>query len=188
MHKAKINALFAAMVMMVIIGGIAAWAKLTSDHCVGNPSAQAASFRGDKECPAIGNVDGVKLAIPRAYLFGPVTYKGDDIWKTTSAGGRKRRPSFANEIENFGILVRLSDFRPIETQRDREDYQNVESRMGPAVLPPQNRWILVGVNSSAAYISPDCRSGMRCYFEGSRKDDLFEQTHERPTARTAGIL
>jgi hypothetical protein len=169
MHKAKIKALLGIVFVMVVLGGAAALAKITGHSCVGNPKAQASWFSGDSECPAVGNIGGIRLAIPPAYLFGPVAYKGDDVWKP-APGNRKHAPSFANEIENFAILVRLRDFRPIETTRDRQDYQQVESNIAPAVLPTQNRWILVGIKSSAASISPDCRRGVRCYFDGIRKD------------------
>jgi hypothetical protein len=168
--KANIKALVGLVFVMLMIGGVTVWTRMTSDRCVGNPRMHAGWLGGDSECPAVGNVGGVKLAIPQAYLFGPVVYAGDDIWSTAPRKSRKQRPAFANEMENFAILVRLSNFRPIETRRDREDFQKLESKTALAYPPPQDRWIVVGLKSSSAYVSPDCRSGMRCYFEGILKD------------------
>jgi len=88
-------------------------------------------------CPSLGRMNGVKLAVPQHYLLGPKGYKGIDK--------RPQTNSFDNELDNFAIRIRLTNFKPIETFRDRDDYSKLGSLIG--VPPPENRWIHVGVKA-----------------------------------------
>ena len=113
-----------------------------------------------KLCPRLGNMNGVKLAIPQHYLLGPTTYKGIDIWNAESFKNRPTNPTFANEIDNFAIKIRLSTFKPIETRKDRDDYAKLGAIVG--VPSADNRWIHVGFDRRD-YIF--CRGSMKCRFD-----------------------
>jgi hypothetical protein len=97
-------------------------------------------------CPSLGRMNGVKLAIPQHYLLGPKGYKGIDIWNAESYKKRPQTNSFDNELDNFAIKIRLTNFKPIETTKDRDDYGNRSSPAGPA--PVENRWIHVGIEAN----------------------------------------
>ena len=96
-------------------------------------------------CPSLGRMNGVKLAIPQHYLLGPKGYKGVDIWNAESYKNRPRTNSFDNDLDNFAIRIRLTNFKPIETRTDRDDYGKLGSLIG--VPPMENRWIHVGITS-----------------------------------------
>jgi len=72
-------------------------------------------------------------------------YKGIDIWNVESYKERPQTNSFGNELDNFAIRIRLTNFKPVETFKDRDDYGNLGSLIG--VPPPENRWIHVGVKA-----------------------------------------
>jgi hypothetical protein len=96
-------------------------------------------------CPAIAKMNGVKLAIPQHYLLGPKGYKGVDIWNAESYKKRPEIYSFDNELDNFAIKIRLTNFKPIETFIDRESYSTHRPHIGP--YPPEKRWIHVGIKA-----------------------------------------
>ena len=72
-------------------------------------------------------------------------YKGIDIWNAESYKKRPQTNSFDNELDNFAIRIRLTNFKPVETFKDRDDYGKLGSLIG--VPPPENRWIHVGVKA-----------------------------------------
>ena len=169
--KTKIAWLLGCLVLLAAAGAGAFRFAGASDECVGNLPRQATWPSGQKECPVVGNIGGVKLAIPRHYLLGPVTYKGVDIWRPETYKNRPKRPAFDNEIENFAIRLRISDFRPIEARRDWDDYRwQLERIIAPASPPHANRWIHVGINSDTVYSNQKCSGSLRCYFDGTMKD------------------
>lgn len=96
-------------------------------------------------CPSLGKMNGVKLAIPQHYLLGPKGYKGIDIWNAESYKKHPQTNSFDNELDNFSIKIRLTNFKPIETIKDSEDYGKMGSLIG--VPPSDNRWIHVGIRA-----------------------------------------
>jgi hypothetical protein len=96
-------------------------------------------------CPSLGRMNGVKLAIPQHYLLGPKGYKGIDIWNAESYKKRPKTNSFDNELDNFAIRIRLTNFKPIETLKDKDDYGELGSLLG--VPPLENRWIHVGITA-----------------------------------------
>ena len=96
-------------------------------------------------CPSVGRMNGVKLAVPQHYLLGPKGYKGVDIWNAESWAKRPKTNSFDNEWDNFAIRLRLTNFKPIETFKDKADYGKLGSIIGPP--PPENRWIHVGIRA-----------------------------------------
>lgn len=94
-------------------------------------------------CPTLGQMNGIKLAIPGYYLLGPIGFKGIDIWNAESWKNRPKTNSFDNEFDNFAIRIRLTNFRPIESVEDKRDYEKLGSIIGPP--PAENRWIHVGI-------------------------------------------
>ena len=97
-----------------------------------------------ESCPSLGQMNGVKLAIPQHYLLGPRGFKGIDIWNAESYKKSPKTNSFDNELNNFAIRIRLTNFKPIENFRDQDDYRKLGSLIG--VPSPQDRWIHVGID------------------------------------------
>ena len=98
-------------------------------------------------CPKVGRFGNTKLAVPQHYLLGPFVYKGVDIWNKESWEKRPKTPTFDNEIGNFAIKIRHTNFQPILSRQDWEDY----GKLGSAIRaqPPENRWIHVGFETPA---------------------------------------
>jgi hypothetical protein len=67
-----------------------------------------------------GTLNGVKIRIPQYYLFpARVVYEGErrDGLDPASTGATQD-----SRINNFSIVVRLSNFEPIRTEKDRQDW------------------------------------------------------------------
>lgn len=96
-------------------------------------------------CPQVGSMGGVKLAIPTHYLMGPVTYKGVDVWNAKSYTNSPKHPTFENEFDNFAIKIRLNNFKPIETQKDWDDFDKKDHTI--KIQPPENRWVNVSFDA-----------------------------------------
>lgn len=124
------------------------WADFTYGQtpCPAGVARHAPHEVTHETCPSLGQMNGVKLAIPQHYLLGPKGYKGIDIWNAESYKIRPKTNSFNNELDNFAIKIRLTNFKPIETFKDREDYGSRSSPAGPA--PVEKRWIHVGVTAT----------------------------------------
>lgn len=88
--------------------------------------------------PAVGNLNGVKIAIPREYMLFGVQYMGEDVWKPKP---RTTAPSFDTPIQSFSMLLRLSDLEPIRTPQDMADYQASQHRVASPT------WSIIGVSS-----------------------------------------
>lgn len=85
------------------------------------------------------------LTVGRRQSQSLCAYKGIDIWNTESYKKRPQTNSFDNELDNFAIRIRLTNFKPVETFKDRDDYGKLGLLIG--VPPPENRWIHVGVKA-----------------------------------------
>ncbi|MHB1701066.1 MAG: hypothetical protein ACYCSN_13230 [Acidobacteriaceae bacterium] len=96
---------------------------------------------------SIGNIDGVDLSIPQNYLLSSVVYAGQDAW-TYSA--KKETPSYKHAIDNFGILLRLSNLEPIKSQADWQDWLNSLNTTKPFLY---ETWLTAGI--SGRYYPPD---------------------------------
>jgi hypothetical protein len=94
-------------------------------------------------CAVVGKMGDIKLAIPSEYLLGPIAYKGIDVWNPDSYKNRPQQPTFDNEIDSFGIRIRQTDFKPIETENDQEAFCE-SCRSVRKLPPPNNRWLQVG--------------------------------------------
>jgi len=103
-------------------------------------------FYGEKTCPIVGRIGNIKLAIPQEYVLGPIAYKGVDIWKAESYKNGPKHPTLDTEIDNVAIRVRLSNFKPIESRKDLEDYEKLGKLEGWK-QPFENRWIYVGLKT-----------------------------------------
>jgi hypothetical protein len=77
--------------------------------------------------PAIGNINGVKIAVPQEYLDGWVQYEGQEPLDPIPI----KTPTFDTRILDFAILVRLSNFQPIRTAQDKSDYYQATSKAPP---------------------------------------------------------
>lgn len=95
-------------------------------------------------CPDIGRMGTTKIAVPQHYIDGPsFIYKGVDVWKADSYKNRPKKQSFDNEVSDIGINVRLTDFKPIENRKDKDDYYRFSSEL--KLEPVANRWIGVDI-------------------------------------------
>jgi hypothetical protein len=121
--------------------------------------------RSHPAAPIVGKMGSAKLAIPPEFILGPVTYKGVDIWKPDSFKNSPKHPTFDNEIDDFAIRIRQTNFKPIETEIDLREYR--QSYEAVWKLPPQhNRWIHVDFDARR-YPMPSASEKA----ESWRKDD-----------------
>lgn len=138
--------LFAAL-LSICVALRAVWSIL--DAIFPSPHSNSVDFRP----VVIGKMGDSKLAIPSQYLFGPIAYKGVDIWNADSYKNRPKHPTYNNQLDSFAIRIRQNNFKPIENLNDeqafRESYESVRN------LPPStNRWILVGFDARRYPIDP----------------------------------
>ncbi len=172
-NRYLVRAVWLLMPIAAIGIGALLWRSARADSvCTGNLPKQPIYPSGDKVCPVVGKMGGVKLAIPEHYILGPVTYKGVDIWNAESFKNRPKHPDFDTEIDNFAIRIRLSNFKPIESKQDWKDYGKLGEMTASNPPPLENRWIHVSFSSPTAYDDETCRGSQRCYFENLMKDDM----------------
>lgn len=82
-----------------------------------------------------------RLAIPRQYQFTEVAYKGFDIWKKETYGSNPKVPTLDSELNYFTIMVRRNNFKPIESEMDKEDVDRFEHNQ--KTTPLDQRWMWV---------------------------------------------
>ncbi|WP_321899961.1 hypothetical protein [Paraburkholderia heleia] len=85
-----------------------------------------------------GVMNGVKLKIPDNYLMNGVEYEGERRDGTDSGLAETKQ----SKIDNFGILLRLSTLRPIETDADLHDWHAAQSK--PIF---QKNWMMVSFDN-----------------------------------------
>jgi hypothetical protein len=88
---------------------------------------------------AVGTVNGVKLWIPKYYLLHGVVYEGGE---RIGLGAASSAVTQNSRIDNFGILVRLSTFQPIQSVEDREDWK--EASMHADL---EKKWLMVAFDN-----------------------------------------
>lgn len=93
----------------------------------------------DRRQYAIGTVNGVRLKIPKYYLLHNIVYVGG---QRDGRGPASQAVTQSSEIDNFGILLRLSNLEPITTERDREDWSAALSK--PLF---QKTWMMVSFDN-----------------------------------------
>ncbi|MBF0311316.1 MAG: hypothetical protein HQL56_17510 [Magnetococcales bacterium] len=94
-------------------------------------------------CPAIGHINGIKVSIPKHYLFAGVQYVGEDVW---SGKRRNFTPTFDSEIFHFALLLRFKTMRPIENEQDWKDHGKSQ---GEVVNNLTSLWVRPGFDSNA---------------------------------------
>ena len=98
-----------------------------------------APYFGKKSCPVVGRIGSVKLEIPPYYVSPLMAYKGVDIWDPQSFKNRPKHPTLDTEIDNFAIRLRLTNFKPVESENDLQDVLKIGAQ-GYLKQPKDNRW------------------------------------------------
>jgi len=72
---------------------------------------------------AVGNLKGIRVAIPQRYRFFSVLYEGEDTWRPETK--RKAPATFDTPISSFSILVRLPNMEPLSPTNEQSwrDFQ-----------------------------------------------------------------
>ena len=75
----------------------------------------------DEKFYATGTMNGVRLRIPKVYFLSAIHYHP----------GTEALSGFDRQIDIFDLRVRLSNFEPVVTDRDRQDWNLAMSRARP---------------------------------------------------------
>jgi hypothetical protein len=137
--------LFRALCLLVLIfawGTGFAWGGEGSQANQKEAPPTAASRELPSAPPAIGQINGVKISIPRYYLTPGLEYEGENFWE-----GKRRTftPTFDSPIKDFGIRLRVSNLEPIRTQQDEADYINFGHTPETRYKNSSEMWMLVAV-------------------------------------------
>jgi hypothetical protein len=161
------------------------WTFADAKDCPPDAPRSAPHAITGETCPRIGRIGSLKLAVPQHYILGPdFVYEGVDIWNAESYKNRPKEDSFDLPIKYFSIRIRLNNFKPVETQKDIEDF---DAFMKAAVtLPsPENQWIFVQFHpypslSKKENRSVDMQASLNgfIHFGGSRKPPLEKQIED----------
>jgi hypothetical protein len=97
-----------------------------------------------REGNVIGRMGGVKISVPNSYLIPApsVEYKNEDIWRPSKTPPPR---SFESEIVGIALLLRDTDFQPITTAVDVEEYQ---TQYKPSSSKREHNWITIGFQTS----------------------------------------
>lgn len=138
----KQQSLFGAAVLcLLLVPACSGYGEDKAAACApGVPPRPPHAITGET-CPVLGRMGEMKLAIPKHYLLGPVEYKGQSIWSPEDWKKRPKKSTFETELSSFAIKIRQTDFRPIENQKDWDDYKKLGHSVNPQ--PPENRWLEV---------------------------------------------
>lgn len=99
-----------------------------------------ASENTDQENPASyerGEINGVRLSIPDNYLISPIDFR--EPVKPSDAGSSKVKSEYL-EINDFSILMRLSNFQPRISKQDEKDWLTASTRARPTFMAS---WLMV---------------------------------------------
>jgi len=103
---------------------------------VGVSSAQEQKLISGSAGYNFGTMNGVRLKIPKNYLMSKVVYAGEDRM------GLGANENGSSVIDNFGILLRLSNLEPIKTDQDRLDWYAASRRPQPL-----KTWMMVSFDN-----------------------------------------
>ena len=96
--------------------------------------------RIDPNTPTLGNLNGVKMAIPLKYQFFPIEYEGDEIWNSEwQKKNRDRTPTPDMKIRVFSLLLHLPDYS-IFNKENAKNWHHQSSQIGL-----NQDWITVNV-------------------------------------------
>lgn len=73
----------------------------------------------------VGTINGVNVHIPQQYLLHHIVYAGEH---RDGSGPASAATTNDSSIDNFSILVRLSDLQPLTTEADRQDWRDALSK------------------------------------------------------------
>jgi hypothetical protein len=93
-----------------------------------------------------GNMNGVKLRVPNRYLVGPVGYVDPQI---SNLQENARNDTKQPAIAYFSLLLRLSNFKPIESSADENDWIAATSTGRPAF---DSAWLIVDVDNRSSAV------------------------------------
>jgi hypothetical protein len=97
----------------------------------------------DPDALALGNLNGISIAVPAKYQFFPFVYEGDDIWNAQwFEKNRNRVPTSEMKISSFGVLLHIPDYAPRSTE-NIESWFHQKNRYGF-----NQDWIEVGIRSN----------------------------------------
>lgn len=127
----------------------------------------------------IGAMSGHRLRIPAYYLDGTMEYEGQSVWDAKSP---KITPTPDTPIKNFAIMVRLSNFEPLKTQKDKGEYLRDASIPAPPNM--YEKWLVIGFELIKRYNNePDYRGVVKRF-----QDDKWQAPFIRQKERVAGLL
>jgi len=89
----------------------------------------------------VGTMNGVKLSMPSNYIQGAVIYAAKDGQRGGPASEATTQDS---KIDNFGILLKLSDLQPMKTYRDRDDWNHALATSRPSF---ESSWMMVAFDN-----------------------------------------
>jgi len=176
------------MLMVVLSVSANSYAE---QQCIHGINRQPVAPIKYETCPHWGNVNGIKIAIPGKYLSESIWYtkipepggyptdcfgECPEGWRV-SRGMVERRfdlGAFEDAIDWFSIRIRQSNFMPISTLADRNDYIESVKAYPPS---PENRWLEV-VFDAREYIKMD----------GQLKFDGIFEYHPKRSDRAADIF
>jgi len=158
------------VLILLIVLAASIWDRPANaeEKCINNLTASVTFPFGENKCPSIGRMGVVKLAIPQSYLFSAVHYEGVDIWNSQSVKNQAK-PTFDTPIADFSMRLRLSNFKPIQTKQDWEDYGKLGQMRFPESVSPGNQWIYVEFLFTKDHHG--CSAMMQCYFDGIMRDE-----------------
>ena len=134
-------------------------------------------FYGAKLCPIVGRIGSIKVAIPQHFVLGPVAYKNVDIWNPDSYRNMPRQPTLESDISNFAIKIRMTNFKPVHSSKDVEDYDKLSRSVENQ--PPVNRWLYVEFfTQSAAEVDNAMKNLVRNWLKDDAKDGPFSRTDD----------
>jgi hypothetical protein len=159
----------AVVVIVVGCGRNAASANNTEWCAPGVPRYAPHAITGET-CPSLGRMGDTKLAVPGHYLLGPTGYKGVSIWDESYAN-RPKPATLDSELTDFAIKIRHTNFKPIETYQDWEDYAKLGKSIRPQ--PPENRWLHVGFQYDPLFKDKGEAVNMKGQLTARLKDESF---------------
>lgn len=89
-----------------------------------------------------GHMGKYWFAVSRQYQFTEAVYKGFDIWRKEIYGNNPKVSAFNSELNHFAVMIRRNNFKPIESDADKESVNHFEHNQ--KTTPLDQRWMLIG--------------------------------------------
>jgi hypothetical protein len=121
----------------------------------------------DPDAPALGNLNGITMAIPAKYQFFPVVYEGDDIWNAEwIKKNSNRAPTTDMKISSFSLLLHFPDYAPFDANNGGS-WRHQENRYGF-----NQDWITVAVHWNNHQAKLEERDWFARYIDRSKEGNL----------------